>query len=71
MTIGEVYIKFDEEQSTVIKHNLKRNTVLYKKKKHSEDQGVGGRMGSEWFLGRLAGGWIGLDWLRIGAGGGL
>jgi hypothetical protein len=31
MTIGEVYIKFDEEKSAVIKHNLKRNTVLYKK----------------------------------------
>jgi hypothetical protein len=27
---------------------------------HSEDQGVGGRMGSEWILGRLAWG-CGLD----------
>jgi hypothetical protein len=29
-------------------------------------------MGSEWILGRLAGGvWIGSSWLRIGDGGGL
>jgi hypothetical protein len=36
-----------------------------------EDQGVGGRMGSEWILGRLAWGvWIGFDWLRLGTGGG-
>jgi hypothetical protein len=29
---------------------------------HSEDQGVDGRMGSEWILGRLAWGvWIGFD----------
>jgi hypothetical protein len=27
-----------------------------------EDQGVGGKMGSEWILGRLA--W-GLDWIRL------
>jgi hypothetical protein len=39
---------------------------------HSEDQGVGGRMGSEWILGRLAWGvWIGFDWLRIGTSGRL
>jgi hypothetical protein len=39
---------------------------------HSEDQGVGGRMESEWILGRLAWGvWIGFDWLRTGTGGGL
>jgi hypothetical protein len=25
-----------------------------KERDHSEDQGVGGRMGREWFLGRLA-----------------
>jgi hypothetical protein len=37
-----------------------------------EDQGVGGKMGSEWILGRLAWGvWIGFDWLRTGTGGGL
>jgi hypothetical protein len=43
-----------------------------KERDHSEDQGVGGRMGSEWILGRLAWGvWIGFDWLRIGTGGGL
>jgi hypothetical protein len=34
--------------------------------------GVGGKMGSEWILGRLAWGvWIGFDWLRTGTGGGL
>jgi hypothetical protein len=39
---------------------------------HLEDQGVGGRMGSEWILGELAWGvWIGFDWLRTGTGGGL
>jgi hypothetical protein len=37
-----------------------------------EDQGVDRRMGSEWILGRLAGGvWSGSSWLRIGAGGEL
>jgi hypothetical protein len=39
---------------------------------HLEDQGVGGKMGSEWMLGRLAWRvWIGFDWLRTGTGGGL
>jgi hypothetical protein len=43
-----------------------------KERDRSEHQGVGGRMGSEWFLGRLAWGvWIGFDWLRLGTGGGL
>jgi hypothetical protein len=43
-----------------------------KKRDHLEDQGVGGKMGSEWILGRLAWGlWIGFDWLRTGTGGGL
>jgi hypothetical protein len=28
-----------------------------------EDQGVGGKMGSEWILGRL--GWGGVDWIRL------
>jgi hypothetical protein len=33
---------------------------------------VGGKMGSEWILGRLAWGmWIGFDWLRTVTGGGL
>jgi hypothetical protein len=42
------------------------------RKNHLEDQGVGGRMGSEWILGRLAWGvWIGFDWLRTETGGGL
>jgi hypothetical protein len=32
----------------------------------SEDQGEGGKMGSEWMLGRLAWRvWIGFDWFRI------
>jgi hypothetical protein len=34
-----------------------------KDRDHSEDQGVDGRMGSEWILGGLAGG--GLDWIRL------
>jgi hypothetical protein len=34
-----------------------------KERDHLEDQGVGGKMGSEWILGRLVGG-IGFDWLR-------
>jgi hypothetical protein len=39
---------------------------------HLEDQGVGGKMESEWILGRLAWGvWIGFDWLRTGTGGRL
>jgi hypothetical protein len=43
-----------------------------KERDHTENQGVGGRMGSEWILGRLAWGvWIGFDWLRIGPGGRL
>jgi hypothetical protein len=33
-----------------------------KERDHSEDQGVGGRMGSEWILGRLDGG---VDWIRL------
>jgi hypothetical protein len=37
-----------------------------KERDHSEDQGVGGSMGSELILGRLDWGvWIGFDWLRI------
>jgi hypothetical protein len=39
---------------------------------HWEDQGVGGKMGSEWILGRWLGGvWIGFDCLRTGTVGGL
>jgi hypothetical protein len=43
-----------------------------KERDHLEDQGVDGRMGSEWILGRVAG-WVrsGFNWLRIVAGGGL
>jgi hypothetical protein len=37
-----------------------------------EDQGVDGRMGSKWILGRLLGEvWSGFTWLRIGTVGGL
>jgi hypothetical protein len=43
-----------------------------KDRNHSEDHGIGGRMGSEWILGRLAWGvWIGFNWLRIGTSGRL
>jgi hypothetical protein len=43
-----------------------------KERDHSEDQGVGGRMGSEWILRRLAwGGGTEFDQLRTGTGGGL
>jgi hypothetical protein len=41
--------------------------VGLKERDHLEGQGVDGRMGSEWILGRLAGGmWGGFNWLRIG-----
>jgi hypothetical protein len=41
-------------------------------KNHLKDQGVDGRMGSKWTLGRLVWGvWSGFTWLRIGAVGGL
>jgi hypothetical protein len=40
-----------------------------KERDHSEDRDVGGRMGSEWILGRLAGVWNRFSWLRIGTGG--
>jgi hypothetical protein len=36
-----------------------------KEKNHLEDQGVDGRIGSEWILGRLAGGCV-LDPIRSG-----
>jgi hypothetical protein len=43
-----------------------------KGKIHLEEQGIGGKMGSERILGRLAWGvWIGFDCLRTGTGGGL
>jgi hypothetical protein len=34
-----------------------------KERDHWEDQGVGGKMGSEWILGRLA--WGGVDWIGL------
>jgi hypothetical protein len=43
-----------------------------KERDHLEDQGVGGKMGSEWILGRLVWGvWIRFDWLSTGTVGGL
>jgi hypothetical protein len=40
-----------------------------KERDHLKDQGVGGKMRSEWILGRLACGvWIAFDWLRTGGG---
>jgi hypothetical protein len=33
-----------------------------KEKDHSEDRGVDGMMGSEWILGRLAGG---IEWIQL------
>jgi hypothetical protein len=43
-----------------------------KEKNHLKDQGVDGRIGSKWTLGRLAGEvWSGFTWLRIGIVGGL
>jgi hypothetical protein len=35
-----------------------------KERDHLEDQGRGGKMGSEWILGRLAWGG-GVDWIRL------
>jgi hypothetical protein len=53
----------------------KVNKVLVESPKERDqwkDQGVGGRMGSEWYLGRLGWGvWIGFDCLRTGTGDGL
>jgi hypothetical protein len=47
-------------------------TMFWWERDHLEDQGVGGKMGSEWILGRLAWGvWIGFNCLRTGTGGGL
>jgi hypothetical protein len=43
-----------------------------KERDHLEDQVVGGKLGSEWMLWRLACGmWIGFDCLRTGTCGGL
>jgi hypothetical protein len=43
-----------------------------KERAHLEGEGIDGRMGSEWNLGRLAGGaQSGSRWLRIWTGGGL
>jgi hypothetical protein len=38
-----------------------------KERDNLKDQGVDGRMGSKWILGRLVGGvWSGFTWLRLG-----
>jgi hypothetical protein len=43
-----------------------------KERDDSEDQGIGGKLRSEWILGKLAWRvWIGFDRLRTGTGGGL
>jgi hypothetical protein len=43
-----------------------------KEKDYLKDQGVDGRMGSKWTVGRLVGGmWSGFTWFRIGIIGGL
>jgi hypothetical protein len=43
-----------------------------KERDHLTDQGIGGKMGSGWILGRLGWWvWIGFDCLRTGTGGGL
>jgi hypothetical protein len=42
-----------------------------KERGHSKDRGVNGYVGTELMLGRLARGWSGCIWLRIGTGGGL
>jgi hypothetical protein len=43
-----------------------------KERAHLRDQGIDGRMGLEWILGRLVGGvWNGFVWLRIGTNGWL
>jgi hypothetical protein len=43
-----------------------------KERDHLKDQGIDGRMGSEWILERLnVGVWIGFGWFRIGTSGKL
>jgi hypothetical protein len=42
-----------------------------KERDHLKDQGVDGRMGSKFIIGRLAGVWTGFMWLSVGTGGGL
>jgi hypothetical protein len=60
-----------------IQHHFSQNCTRFgwespKERDHLEDQDVGGKMGTEWILGRLAWRvWIGFDWLRTGTGGGL
>jgi hypothetical protein len=39
-------------------------TRFWWERDHLEDQGVGGKMGSEWILGKLAWGG-GVDWIRL------
>jgi hypothetical protein len=51
---------------TIMVEERKVYKVLVEKpegKSPPEDQGVGGKMGSEWILGRLA--WGGVDWIRL------
>jgi hypothetical protein len=51
-------------------HGERRNSTGFwweclKGKDHLEDQGVNGRMGLEWILGRLARGGVVLDWITL------
>jgi hypothetical protein len=53
----------------IVVHVVMRNFIICthwespRERDHLEDQGVGGKMGSEWILGTLAWGvWIGFDW---------
>jgi hypothetical protein len=62
----------DRETGDLISLILFLESRLKEERDHWEDQGVGGKMGSEWILGRLAWGvWIEFDWLRTETGGGL
>jgi hypothetical protein len=49
MWVGHVAHMGEKKVYRVLVGNLKERN-------HSEDQGIDGRMGSEWILGRLAGG---------------
>jgi hypothetical protein len=67
-------VKANEVGGTCGTHGRGENCTRFwwespKERDHWEDQGVGGKKGSELILGRLA--WIGFDWLRTWTGGGL
>jgi hypothetical protein len=69
-------VKANEVSGACSTHGREKCTRFWwespKERDNLKDQGVGGKMGSEWILGRLAWGvWIGFDWLRTGTGGRL